>query len=37
VPATVKRELSDEQVARLRVNADHYVELAATHAAAKPV
>jgi carbonic anhydrase/acetyltransferase-like protein (isoleucine patch superfamily) len=41
VPATVKRELSDEQVARLRVNADHYVELAgahaAAHAAAKPV
>jgi carbonic anhydrase/acetyltransferase-like protein (isoleucine patch superfamily) len=34
VPAKVKRELADEQVARLRVNADHYVELAAAHAAA---
>lgn len=34
VPAKVKRELSDEQVARLRVNADHYVELARAHAAA---
>lgn len=33
-PAKVKRELTDEQVARLRVNADHYVELASAHAAA---
>lgn len=34
VPAKVKRELSDEQVARLKVNAEHYLELARAHAAA---
>lgn len=34
VPATVKRELSDQQAQRLTVNADHYVELARAHAAA---
>jgi carbonic anhydrase/acetyltransferase-like protein (isoleucine patch superfamily) len=34
VPAKVKRELGDEQVRRLTVNADHYVELATVHAAA---
>lgn len=37
VPATVKRELADEQVAHLRANADHYVELATAHAAAYQV
>lgn len=36
VPGKVKRELSDEQVARLKVNADNYVELARAHAANAP-
>ena len=34
VPAKVRRELSDEEVAGLRVNAEHYLELAAKHRAA---
>ncbi|WP_334122162.1 gamma carbonic anhydrase family protein [Glutamicibacter sp.] len=34
VPAKVRRELSDEEVAGLNVNAEHYLELAAKHLAA---
>lgn len=34
VPAKVRRELTDEERAGLRLNADVYVELAAKHAAA---
>ena len=33
VPAKLRRELSDDEVAALRVNADHYVELSRAHAA----
>jgi len=34
VPAKVRRELTDEEVAGLNVNAEHYLELAAKHLAA---
>lgn len=34
VPAKVRRELNDEEVAGLNVNAEHYLELAAKHLAA---
>jgi len=34
VPAKVRRELSDEEVAGLKTNADHYLELSAKHLAA---
>ena len=34
VPAKVRRELSDEEVAGLKTNADHYLVLAAKHLAA---
>lgn len=34
VPAKVRRELSDEEVAGLNINAEHYLELAAKHLAA---
>ena len=34
VPAKVRRELSDEERARVKLNATHYVELAAAHRAA---
>lgn len=37
VPGKVKRSLSDDDVAHLKANADHYVELAAAHAAVKQV
>jgi carbonic anhydrase/acetyltransferase-like protein (isoleucine patch superfamily) len=34
VPGKVRRELTDDEVAKLHANADHYVELAAEHLAA---
>lgn len=33
VPAKLRRELSDDEVAAIRANADHYVELSRAHAA----
>ncbi len=33
VPAKLRRELTDDEVAALRANADHYVELSRAHAA----
>jgi carbonic anhydrase/acetyltransferase-like protein (isoleucine patch superfamily) len=36
VPGKVRRELSDEDVARIRLNAEVYVELARLHRAAHP-
>jgi carbonic anhydrase/acetyltransferase-like protein (isoleucine patch superfamily) len=33
VPAKVRRELTDDEVAGIRANADHYVELSRAHAA----
>ena len=33
VPAKLRRELSDDEVAAIRHNADHYVELSRAHAA----
>ncbi len=33
VPAKVRRELADDEVAAIRANADHYVELSRAHAA----
>ncbi|MCJ1712302.1 gamma carbonic anhydrase family protein [Clavibacter michiganensis subsp. phaseoli] len=36
VPGKVRRELTDEEVAGLRTNADHYVENARLHAGAIP-
>jgi carbonic anhydrase/acetyltransferase-like protein (isoleucine patch superfamily) len=32
VPAKVRRELTDEEVAGIRANADHYVDLSRSHA-----
>jgi carbonic anhydrase/acetyltransferase-like protein (isoleucine patch superfamily) len=32
VPAKVRRELSDDEIAGIRANADHYVELSRAHA-----
>ncbi len=36
VPGKVRRELTDEEVAGLRANADHYVENARLHGGAIP-
>ena len=33
VPAKVRREISDDELAGIRTNADHYVELSRAHAA----
>jgi carbonic anhydrase/acetyltransferase-like protein (isoleucine patch superfamily) len=37
VPATVKRSLDDAAVARIRANADAYVELTRAHREARPL
>jgi carbonic anhydrase/acetyltransferase-like protein (isoleucine patch superfamily) len=36
VPATVRRELNDAELAAIHANASHYVELAAVHRNAEP-